>query len=266
MKHAALSEKYRPSSFKDIIGQEKAVAEVKQFLLEFPKKKALLLYGPPGTGKTTLAIAAAKENNLEIFELNSSDLRNRTKLEEILKPASEQTSLFKKGKILLVDEVDGVTGTDIGGIPELIRILETSSHPIIITGNDVWQSKLSPLRPKCRLVEMKALTTEQLHATLVNVAEKEGVKENPHFLRQIALKAQGDLRAALNDFQIYVIDREAPDTHATTQRRKEETIFNILKLLFKERHDFLELFEDTDMSLDEIFLWIEENIPREYSG
>lgn len=260
-----LVEKYRPSSFKDIIGQDKAISEIKQFLLDFPKKKALLLYGPPGTGKTTLAIVAAKENNLEVFELNSSDLRNRAKLEEILKPASMQTSLFKKGKILLVDEVDGVTGTDIGGIPELIRIIEVSSHPIIITGNDVWQSKLSSLRPKCKLVEVKALTPESIYRVLEKISEKEGIKENPHFLKQIALKSQGDVRAALNDFQLYVIDKENPNIESD-KRHKNETIFNILKVLFKEKNDFLELFEETDMSLDEIFLWIEENIPREYKG
>lgn len=263
LKRTTFSEKYRPVNLKEVIGQEKAVAEVKLFLQEFPKRKAILLYGPPGTGKTSLALAAAKESNLEVFELNSSDLRNRAKLEEILKPATLQTSLFKTGKIILVDEVDGVTGTDIGGIPELIRILEVSGHPIIITGNDIWQTKLAPLRPKCKLVEMKSLTTDQVFAVLQRISEKENVQESPHFLRQIALKSQGDLRAALNDFQIYVIDKE-PTTDSTSKRHKEQTIFNILRMLFKERQDFLDLFEDTDMSLDEIFLWIEENIPREY--
>ena len=123
MTDAILVEKYRPKKYQDLVAQEKAVAEIKLFLQEFPKKKAILLHGPPGTGKTSLAIVTAKENGWEIFELNSSDLRNRIKLEEILKPASSQSSLFKKGKILLVDEVDGVTGTDIGGIPELVRII-----------------------------------------------------------------------------------------------------------------------------------------------
>lgn len=259
----SLSEKYRPRKYKEIVGQEKAIAEIKTFLTEFPKKKALLIYGPPGTGKTTLAIVAALENEAEVFELNSSDLRNRAKLEEVLKPASVQTSLFKKNKILLVDEVDGVTGTDIGGIPELIRILDKSSHPVIITGNDVWQTKLAPLRPKCKLVEMKSLTTDQIATYLKEIAKKEGVEENTHFLRQIALKSQGDLRAALNDFQTYSLDKES--LYVTQDKRhREDSIFNILKLLFQERQDFLELFDTTELSLDEILLWIEENIPREY--
>ncbi|MEK6858414.1 MAG: replication factor C large subunit [Nanoarchaeota archaeon] len=262
---SSLAEKYRPKKYAEMLGQEKAVIELKIFLKEFPKKKALLLYGPPGTGKTTLALVAALENEAEIFELNSSDLRNRAKLEEILKPASLQTSLFKKNKILLVDEVDGVTGTDIGGIPELIRIIEKSSHPVIITGNDVWQTKLAPLRPLCKMVEMKSLTTDAVAYHLKKIADKENIAENPHFLRQVALKSQGDLRAALNDFQAYSIDKDSLIINQD-KRHREDSIFNILKLLFQERQDFLELFDTTDMSLDEILLWIEENIPREYQN
>ncbi len=261
-----LAEKHRPQKYADLIGQEKAVIDVKIFLKEFPKKKALLLYGPPGTGKTTLATLAAKENGLEVFELNSSDLRNRAKLDEILRPASVQGSLFKKGKILLVDEVDGVTGTDIGGIPELTRIIDLSSHPIIITGNDVWQSKLAPLRPLCKLVEMKSLDIETITNYLKKISALEQVNENEHFLRQIAIKSQGDLRAALNDLQTYSIDKEPLVANDLEKRRKEDSIFNILKLLFQQRQDFTHLFDTTDMSLDEILLWIEENIPKEYSG
>ena len=260
-----LVEKHRPRSYKDLLGQEKAIAEIQAFLKEYPKRKALILHGPPGTGKTSLATIAAKENNLEIFELNSSDLRNQAKLEEILKPASLQTSLFKKGKILLVDEVDGVTGTDRGGIPELIRIIEVANWPIIITGNDIWQSKLGQLRPKCKIVEMKALQTDSILELFKKIAEQEKLPINLPLWKQLAVKSQGDLRAALNDFQSYAMgnDLTAPDGE---KRNKEETIFNILRLLFQERQDFLKLFDNTDMSLDEVFLWIEENIPREYSG
>ena len=257
-----LAEKHRPKKYIDVIGHDQAVLAVKTFLNEFPKKKAILLYGPAGTGKTSLAHVAAHENNAEIFELNSSDLRNRIKLEGILKPASKQESLFKKNKILLVDEVDGVTGTDIGGIAELVRIINQTAHPVIITGNDVWQTKLAPLRPLCTLVEMKSLKPEAIQAFLSGICKKENAEENPHFLKQIAIKSQGDMRAALNDLQAYTIDRDIPVD--SDKRNKEDNIFNILKMLFQQRQDFLQLFDNTELSLDEILLWIEENIPREY--
>lgn len=265
LNHSNLAEKYRAKKCSELVGQESAIEEVKKFLSEFPKKKGILLYGPAGTGKTTLAIAVAKENNLDILELNASDLRNRASLESVLKPAAEQQSLFKKGKILLMDEVDGVTGTDIGGVPELIRILETSKYPLIMTCNDVWQSKLSPLRAKCKLVEMKALNPLNIVELLKKIAEKEGIKKDLSFLNQIAIKSQGDIRAALNDLQSYasgeniLIDPEE-------KRDIEESIFNILRKIFKERKDFLEIFENTSLSLDEILLWIEENIPKEYKN
>ncbi len=258
-------EKYRPKLSKELVGQEKSVQEVEKFLKEFPKKKALILHGPPGVGKTTLVHAIAKENNIDIFELNASDLRNRLKLEEVLKPASQQHSLFKSNKILLMDEVDGVTGEDRGGVPELIRIIDKTAHPIIMTGNDIWDSKFSELRPKCKLVEMKSATIENLVKVINDVLRKEGVEENPHFLKQIAIKSQGDLRAALNDVQTYVLTDKS-NVDFLEERHKEDNIFNILKKLFQERENHLNLFDNTSMSLDEILLWIEENIPREYNG
>jgi len=259
-----LSEKYRAKKYSDILGQDNAIEEVKIFLKQFPKKKALVLYGPAGTGKTSLVLAAVKENNLEVLELNSSDLRNRTKLEETLKPATQQQALFKKGKIILMDEVDGVTGTDIGGIPELVNLIVTTKYPIIMTCNDVWQSKLSPVRAKSKLVEMKALTLDKIISILYRIAENEKFNKSPLILKQIAIKSQGDLRAAINDLESYSLSEIPIDL--TEKRDVEDNIFNILRRLFKERGDFLGLFDNTNLSLDEVFLWIEENIPKEYKN
>jgi replication factor C large subunit len=202
---------------------------------------------------------------LEVLELNSSDLRNKAQLEERLKPATLQKSLFKKGKILLMDEVDGVTGTDIGGIPELIRILQTSHFPIIMTCNDVWQSKLSPVRSKSKLVELKSLPQETISGILQKVSKSENINENPHFINQISIKSQGDIRAALNDLQSYT-SGESLIVDADEKRNVEQSIFNILRKIFKERSDFLNLFDTTSLSLDEILLWLEENIPKEYKN
>lgn len=263
--HDSLAEKYRPKSFEEIIGQPLAIEKVKSFLAEFPKKKSLMLYGPAGTGKTSLVLAAAKVLNLEILELNSSDLRNRAQLEERLKPASAQMSLFKKSKILLMDEVDGVTGTDRGGIPELVKLINSTKFPIIMTCNDVWQSKLSPVRAKSILVELKPFSTATISQVLSSISKKENIDESPYFINQIALKSQGDLRAALNDLQAY--SRNPADLIDSTDKRNvEESIFQILKKIFKEKQDFLRLFDSSDLSLDEILLWLEENIPKEYKN
>ncbi|MBI2632355.1 replication factor C large subunit [Candidatus Pacearchaeota archaeon] len=259
------AERYRPKKFYEIKGQDKAIDELKLFLREFPKRKALMLHGPAGTGKTSLVLAAVKEFDLDILELNASDLRNRAKLEGILKPASLQQSLLDKRKVLLMDEVDGVTGSDIGGIPELIRIIEITKHPIIMTCNDVWQSKLSQLRQKCKLVELKALSREIIIFIMNNIAQRENIKIEHDFLNKIAIKSQGDVRAAINDLQSY---SKGEDIYVDSSERRdvEDSIFNILKRVFKERSPFMDIFDSTKMSLDEILLWLEENIPREYKN
>ncbi len=260
-----LSEKYIAEKYEDFHGQDAAIIEIKKFLAEFPKRRGIILHGPAGTGKTSLALAAAKENNLEILELNASDLRNRLKLEQIVKPATEQKSLFKAGKIILMDEVDGVTGTDIGGIPELVRLVTMTNYPLVMTCNDVWQSKLSPLRAKCKIIEMKALSTLSILEILKKISGKEGINKNISFLSQISLKSQGDVRAAINDLQSYAYDHNII-VDVSEKRDVEENIFNILRKLFKERAPFFDLFDNTKLSLDEVFLWIEENIPREYKN
>src|SRR3989344_4390912 len=265
MQHPTFIEKYRAKKYEDILGQDEAIKQIKEFLEHYPKKKALVIHGPPGTGKTSLVHSAARANNVEIFELNASDLRNKAKLEEILKPAAEQTSLFKKGKILLMDEVDGVTGSDRGGIPELIKIIQTTAFPIIMTCNDVWQSKLSPLRAKSKIIELKPLDIGTIVSILSRVAEKENLKKSPQYLKLIAIKSQGDMRAALNDLQSY----SSPDEDIVDikeKRDQEESIFQILRKLFKERDSFLNLLDSSSLSIDEILLWIEENIPKEYKN
>jgi len=262
-----LSEKYRAKKYVDFVGQDTAIKEVKDFIRNFPKKKALILYGPAGTGKTSLALAAAKESQFDVLELNSSDLRNRKSLEETLAPAAMQKSLFGQGKVLLMDEVDGVTGTDIGGIPELVRAINMSYYPLILTCNDVWQSKLSPVRQKSKLVEMKQLKLGDIIKILLSIADKEELNKSPVFLKKIAIKSQGDLRAAINDLESYSqVNEIDADIDIEEKRDIQENIFNILRRLFKERGDFLRLFDNSELSLDQILLWIEENIPKEYKN
>ena len=56
----SFAEKYRVKNYSDLIGQEAAILEIKKFLEEFPKKKALVLHGPAGTGKTSLLLQQKK--------------------------------------------------------------------------------------------------------------------------------------------------------------------------------------------------------------
>jgi len=268
-----LFEKHRPKKLEDVKGQDIAITRLRAYLKAFnlnqAKKRAILLHGPAGVGKTTLAMALASENNYELFELNASDLRNRKKLDEVLKPSTLQKSLFSKGKIILVDEVDGVTATDYGGLPELIALIEKSKFPIVVTANDVWQQKFSLLRRKCELVQLKDLDYIHVLDLLKNIVLKENKEVNEDLLKGIAAKSRGDLRAAINDLQSIIhTDAEYVHEDHIHIREKAGDIFNALKSIFKTKtnKDTIETYNNIDMELDKIQLWIEKNIPYEYKG
>jgi len=259
-------EKYRPKKFSEIKGQDLVIEKIKSFISK-PKKKAILLYGPPGTGKTTLAYATANELNSEIFELNASDLRNKERLDSVLKPAIQQKSLTKSNKIILVDEVDGISGVDRGGLSELLDLIEESSYPLILTGNNIWDKKFSSLRTKCELVQLKEVEYRIIKDLLITILRNENKFIDNEILTIISVKAKGDIRAAINDLQS-IVNTKNITPEMLDERNKEIDIFQVLRLIFKSapKEEFLSLFDSTNMSLDNILLWIEENIPSEYQG
>lgn len=261
-----LCEKYRGKCFLDIKGQETAIDKIKAFIKKFPaEKKAVLLHGPAGTGKTSLAYALASETNSEILELNASDLRNREQLEKILKPASEQQSLSGRNKILLVDEADGLSTADRGGLPELLSLIEKTKFPIIIAANNIWQQKFNLLRRKSEMIPVKSLNYKLVFSILKEIAEKEKIVVSEEILMSIAVKSLGDVRAALNDLQtVFLVNKP----EELGERDREEDIFNVLRQIFKNlaNKNTLKLYDTINMPLDEILLWLEENIPYEYRG
>lgn len=279
-------EKYRPNYFTDIKGQPLAVQKVRSFIENFAFKKGeylsvqtliknkgkspkrcLILYGPPGTGKTTLALVAAKETGAEIFELNASDLRDKNRLREILKPAMEQKPLTGENKIILIDEVDGISKFDWGGLPELLLLAETSVYPIILTANDIWDRRFNSLRTKSEMVQLKEVDYKTITDVLLSILKKENHSVNQEFLTRIAVKAKGDLRAAINDLQAASKLKDLTGAEFD-ERNKEIDIFNALRIIFKGKpsEETLRIFDSVNMPIDDIILWIEENIPSEYFG
>ncbi len=260
-------EKHRPKSFEEIKGQSNAIWKIKNFLRSFPEKKAILLHGPPGTGKTTLAYASAKEISGELFELNASDFRDKKRLQEKLSPAIKQKSLVEKQKVILIDEVDGIFGVDRGGAQELTKLIEQSPYPLILTANDAYNKKLKAIRKQAILIELNEIDYRTVKEVLIDILRKENKFVHNNILTKIAAKARGDLRAALNDLQT-ISKLKDPSSIDFEERNKENSIFNALKRVFQGEANkkILKTYDSVNMSLDEIMLWVEKNIPKEFEG
>ncbi len=266
----SFTEKYRPGSLNEIEGQESAVNQISRLVKE---RRPILIYGPTGTGKTAAAIALANGLGFDVIEVNASDTRNKDAIKEIVGNAAKQQSLFSSGKLILVDELDGIEGReDRGGLTELASILdEKQKHPIIFIANDPWDSKFSTLRKKCTMVEFHHLNYLSITSILKKIAHRENIDAEVETLQDIARRSAGDARAAINDMESLSMGKKGikkEDIEIIGTREKEESIFQALRLVFKSKdpNEVLGAFNQVDMDMDEIIFWLDENMPLEYRG
>lgn len=266
-----LTKKYQPACSREICGQEAAVKGLSDFIQNFKhqKKKAALVYGPSGVGKTCSVYALANDLNLEVLEVNASDFRNREQINSTVGNAIGQQSLFAKGKIILVDEVDGLSGdADRGGIQAILLLIGDSPYPIILTITNPWDFKFNSLRSKCNMIKFEPLKYSSISELLRGICRKEKAVFEEEALVAISMRAGGDARAAINDLESISgnITREA--VNEISQRNRIENILSALTRIFKTTKADIakDAFEDVEEDIDERFLWIDENLPREYSG
>jgi replication factor C large subunit len=264
--------KYLPKSTKDLIGQDNVISNIKSFVKNFKKsrKKALLIYGGSGSGKTSSVYAIANEMNLEIMEVNASDFRNKDLIDQTIGQASKQMSLFMKEKLILVDEVDGLSGTkDRGGIQAIVKIIQETSFPIICTATNPYEQKLSSLRNKCELLGFNELSYMDIFGKLKEICDLESIKFDEIDLKSLSRRAAGDLRAAINDLQGLVSGGELvkENVRELSERDKTETIIDALVRVFKVKDAKIasRALQNVDEDIDQCFLWIDSNLPKEYT-
>ena len=273
MENAAWIKKNIPKDSSEIIGQTLAVKKLKKFVSEKKRtKKAALVYGPSGSGKTSSVYALGRELECEILEVNASDFRNADAMNRIVGNASVQMSLLASGKIILVDELDGISGQkDRGAIPVLIKLIAKSSFPIVITLNDPFEKKFSSLRTKCEMIKFSHLSQAETFRSLSAICKKEGLSAPDSVLNSIAIRAQGDLRSGINDLQVIASGKKEitkKDVESVSDRDRVEAMSTAIARIFKTT-DFkiaASAFEDVSETPDEWFLWIDENAPREYQN
>eukprot|EP01036_Dinobryon_divergens_P022595 gene22595-30862_t len=179
-----------------------------------PGAKAALLSGPPGIGKTTLATLTAREMDFDVLELNASDTRNKKQLDcMLLEAVSSRAIALGQGRALrqrlvIMDEVDGMGGSDRGGMAELIKVIKISKIPIICICNDRQSSKVRSLANHCFDLRVKRPTKGQIAARLTAVAGQEGLQLDANAAEMLAETSGNDIRQALNALQMCRIEKD----------------------------------------------------------
>ncbi|MFN7105362.1 MAG: replication factor C large subunit [Pyrobaculum sp.] len=279
-------EKYRPKTFSEIVNQDEAKYTLaswichkfkapREFCSRWAKKsidaKAILLAGPPGVGKTTLVHALAREINYELVELNASDVRTGERIRQVVGRGLREAPLFGHvGKLVLFDEVDGVhVKEDMGGLEAIIEVVETAKVPVIMTANNPYDQKLRPLREITLVVNLKRLSEMEIVTVLKRICTNEGVRCEEEALRSIAKSSLGDLRAAINDLQLYLARGRVltiDDIKRAGERNPQLSMFEILDRVYKARwfDEARAVSFSPSFDWEQYFIWALETIPTVY--
>lgn len=198
------TEKHRPNTLKEIVGQDVVVNRLSRFV-ENRTLPHCLFAGPPGTAKTTAGMALARDLFKDSFhrnfmELNASDergidvVRNQIKTFARSLPAGDAPF-----KILVLDEADHLTNDAQHALRRTMESYASSCRMILICN---YSSRIiPPIQSRCAIFKFARLSDDAIASRIEYVAKKENVKLDSTGTEAILYLSEGDMRSAINLLQ-----------------------------------------------------------------
>jgi len=290
------TEKYRPKNLDEIVGNERAITELKRWADAWnhgiPKRRAVILSGSPGTGKTSSALALAKDYGWPAIELNTSDVRNATKIKKVATFGAVNETFDNNGnfvqsnrggrKLIVLDEADNLYEkikdngkndmSDKGGKRAIVETIKITKQPMILIVNDYYnliKGSGENLKRTCKLIKFYNPYPNSIFGLLKRICISEGITSDLKVLKTISDRCKGDIRSAVNDLQSICLDKKQLDMqslNALGYRDKNKIIFDALRDIFKTRdiQNIKERVSNLDEDPNSVILWIAENLPIEY--
>jgi replication factor C subunit 1 len=219
--------KYAPTSINMICGNKAAVEKIQNWLRNWHKSakgnfkkagpegsgvyRAVMIHGPPGIGKTTAAHLVAKLEGYDIVETNASDTRSKKLVENGTLGVLDTTSLQgyfagegkkveseKRNLVLIMDEVDGMSAGDRGGVGAVAAIVKKTNIPIILICNERRLPKMKPFDHITFDVPFRRPTIDQLRARLSTICFREKMKLPPSVVEALVEGSHADIRQIIN--------------------------------------------------------------------
>jgi replication factor C subunit 1 len=234
--------KYKPSQPAQLIGNGKNIADLRKFLSTWNEihvagthpladakgkdkpMKAVLISGPPGIGKSSAATIIAKQLGFEVTEVNASDTRGKSSSDvkdgvggkasnAIREMVTNRAMSFfggaPKKMCLIMDEVDGMSGGDRGGVQELITCIKLSKIPIICICNDKYNQKLKSLQNYTQDMPFSRPTKPQILNRMLKIAADEGISMSAAAMEALIETTNNDIRLIINQLQMRRLTKQS---------------------------------------------------------
>lgn len=205
--YRALTRKYRPQTFEDIVSQEHVSNTLKNAIKNNRLSHAYMFCGPRGVGKTTMARVLARavnEVNVDIdgeslsrtLNIVEMDAASNRKIEDVrsLKEVIRVPPQNGKYKIFIIDEVHMLTKEAFNALLKTLE--EPPAHAIFIFATTEPHKVLPTILSRVQRFDFKRISVGEIVKRLMDIAEKESIKIDDESLHVIAKRADGALRDA----------------------------------------------------------------------
>lgn len=234
MNHFVVSaRKYRPQTFKDVVGQQVITDTLQNAIDTNHLAQALLFTGPRGVGKTTCARILAKKINeknttvtndddfsFNVFELDAASNNSVDDIRSLIDQVRIPPQIGKY-KVYIIDEVHMLSNQAFNAFLKTLE--EPPAHAIFILATTEKHKVIPTILSRCQIFDFKRITINDMREYLKYIAQEQGIIAEDEALQIIAQKADGAMRDALSTF-----DRVVSFCGNTITRQAVSEILNVL--------------------------------------